>query len=1479
MSDMSTKKAAKSRRAAAATLSLAASRRCGTPAGTARRRAALLVTTALVSALWAVDAAAQPTQNALPTGGAVAAGQSTIASNGANMVITQGTQRSAINWNSYNIGANASVTYVQPNAQAISLNRVVGNDPSQIFGRLTANGQVWLSNPNGILFGRSARIDVAGLVAATANITDQEFMTGTGQFRFEQAGRPGAAVVNEGEITIRDAGLAAFVAPGVRNSGTINARLGRVALGGGNTFTLDLYGDRLINLAIDDPATQNAVGADGSVVQAGVTQSGRIMADGGRVQLSANVARGVVDNVIRSSGEIVARAVVDQNGDIVLDGGSAGGVEVTGTIDASGRAPTQRGGRVRITGERVHIAPTVTVDVTGDIAGGGIEMAADIVALEGALRAGALTGRGGSVGIQFNQLYVASNTALVDASGGTAGGGGAIAVVGGPGSVLLSSGVYVATGLGAGQVGGTVDLLAGNVGLYGTVVDASGDAGGGIVRIGGDFHGQGAPLNAVETFVDAGTAILADAITAGDGGRVAVWSDVHTEFWGTIGVRGGAVAGDGGLAEVSGLETLAFRGMAYAAAPHGANGGLLLDPRDIYIDNIRTISTTIDLGNPNPAIPSSSSKTFTVLVPAPTNFVVTSSDVTYGMSANGNNTGIARLATITLTSPGGSIGGPSSTFNVAGSAPNAATGTVTILSFTPSGPTGNGTWSVTVNNNTATSGRNIHVDSLALSLTGTQGSAVAPSVSFGQYAGQDVTVTPASIVALLNVGTNVFLEANRDIEVRRSVVADSGSTGSLRLEAGRSILVGLTSFGADGIVPDSNLQLNTGNRNLSLIANSANASVNEAERGTGIAVIAMATGSTLNAGTGQVLIDLQNGGAGVNNASGDITLSNVTGGSVLVRNNGPTAGSDILRFDVNSTITAGTLGLVATNGNVGAAGAGINFAPTSSSLLINSAGSATVNVTGSGAGFVTIAGSVAAGLTLASSRPLQIDTVTVNPGAITATGLSVGGTAAFTLTGATAGGVSLTQSAIGTFSAGTLTVSEPSGGGSVLLDAATNHVTDLGAVTVIGGDSDFRLTDADLGLTINGAVNVADQIVIRALGGTGVLMTLAGGTTITSGDNGDAIVLQSTGDFTNVAGAGVFTTAAGGRYLIFLHDPSDVLNEGGLTAGNFYGLSYPTAPASSFGSRFVFETQPTLTVTGSNHTVTYGDATPSLSYTVTGIRTDDLSDPQVYTGAPTIGSAYVAGSSVSGSPYVVTVSQNTLTSPIGYLIDRVDGSITVNTAALTVAANNDSRVYNGLAYSGGNGVQFSGFVNGETPAVLGGTLGYSGTSQGATNVGNYAITPGGLTSGNYTLSYQNAQLNITPAALTITAGDATRILASFDRIVVDGPFAFQANPFVGNRPIGGLGGAVPADGGVQALSAIASAAGGLSASDLNQVNPAAGPGEAASCAAAPAEDIANDLLRSFSFEAVTRFADEVQQCLQRMREQRALVQGALRVDL
>jgi hypothetical protein len=190
-------------------------RSCGAASVTARR-ATLFAATALCGALYAANVEAQPATNALPTGGAVTAGQSTIASSGANMT-TQGTARTPINWNSYSVGANASVTYVQPNARAISLN-------------------------------------------LTASLTDGESMTGNGRFRFDHAGRPDTAVVNDGQITGREAGLAGSVASGVRNSGVINAALGRVELGGGNALILDLYSDQPANLAVNGHAAQNPVG-------------------------------------------------------------------------------------------------------------------------------------------------------------------------------------------------------------------------------------------------------------------------------------------------------------------------------------------------------------------------------------------------------------------------------------------------------------------------------------------------------------------------------------------------------------------------------------------------------------------------------------------------------------------------------------------------------------------------------------------------------------------------------------------------------------------------------------------------------------------------------------------------------------------------------------------------------------------------------------------------------------------------------------------------------------------------------------------------------------------------------------------------------------------------------------------------------------------------------------------------------------------
>src|SRR5438067_10735578 len=162
---------------------------------------------------------------ALPTGGRVIAGQATIGQSGAAMQIQQGSARAALDWNTFNIGSQASVTFNQPSASAIALNRVLGANGSEIYGRLTANGQVFLINPNGILFGRGAEVDVGGLVASTLGMSPDDFMSGRYLLRGDGAR---GSIVNQGTIRAAPRGYVALVAPRVQNDGTIEAQQGSV---------------------------------------------------------------------------------------------------------------------------------------------------------------------------------------------------------------------------------------------------------------------------------------------------------------------------------------------------------------------------------------------------------------------------------------------------------------------------------------------------------------------------------------------------------------------------------------------------------------------------------------------------------------------------------------------------------------------------------------------------------------------------------------------------------------------------------------------------------------------------------------------------------------------------------------------------------------------------------------------------------------------------------------------------------------------------------------------------------------------------------------------------------------------------------------------------------------------------------------------------------------------------------------------------
>jgi filamentous hemagglutinin family protein len=273
----------------------------------------------------------------LPQGGTVVVGAATIASSLPNRLdVTTATDRTAINWQSFSIGAGDTVSINQPHAGSLTLNQVTGADPSAIFGSLRSNGQVVLANPNGIWFGAGSHVDVASIVATTATASQaalNAFAHG-GALMLDQAGRADASVINAGTISIGDEGLAGLVAPGVANSGIIAARLGRVVLASGTVATLDFYGDGLISFAVGGQVTAQAKDQAGRALGAAVVNSGTITNVGGTVLMTAAAAKTVVDNTINMSGVVVASAVNARGGEIDLDGGS-GTTSVSGQLLAS----------------------------------------------------------------------------------------------------------------------------------------------------------------------------------------------------------------------------------------------------------------------------------------------------------------------------------------------------------------------------------------------------------------------------------------------------------------------------------------------------------------------------------------------------------------------------------------------------------------------------------------------------------------------------------------------------------------------------------------------------------------------------------------------------------------------------------------------------------------------------------------------------------------------------------------------------------------------------------------------------------------------------------------------------------------------------------------------------------------------------------------------------------------------------------------
>ena len=301
------------------------------------------------------------TAYALPEGGQVAAGQAAITTAGSTMTIAQQTAQAIINWQNFGIGSGEAVHINQPNSQSMLLNRVVGSNPSEIFGQLTANGQVILVNPNGVFFRPGSSVDVGGLTASTLNIANEDFLKG--QLRF--AGDSQNPVINAGNITAQN-GYVNLLAKEVVNEGIIAAQTGSVNLAAGSGMSLDYNGDGKMTVAVTEGAYQSAV-ANKKLIQA----------DGGLVVMTASGKDALMDSAVNNSGMIQANTLGEAAGQISLTGDN---IATTGAISADGGS-NGHGGTIKIIANHKTAVDGQLSAQGGQLSGDGgfIETSGDVV--------------------------------------------------------------------------------------------------------------------------------------------------------------------------------------------------------------------------------------------------------------------------------------------------------------------------------------------------------------------------------------------------------------------------------------------------------------------------------------------------------------------------------------------------------------------------------------------------------------------------------------------------------------------------------------------------------------------------------------------------------------------------------------------------------------------------------------------------------------------------------------------------------------------------------------------------------------------------------------------------------------------------------------------------------------------------------------------------------------------------------------------
>ena len=1133
---------------------------------------------------------------ALPTDGRVAGGGATLQSTSKSITIQQTTDKAILNWKSFSIAADEAVHFRQPSADSIALNRVIGGDPSVIFGRLQANGRIFLLNPNGILFGAGAQLNVGGLLASTLHTRDEEFMAG--RYLFAQDPLKGLkTVVNQGTLQVSEHGFVILAAPAVSNEGIIVANLGTTVLGSGQQLTVDLMGDGLINYALTGKVLEQVTGIDGTASGSAVKNSGTIHADGGQVILQASAAGDIFSSVVNQSGVIRARSLTHEDGIVRLDGGDSGQVTLAGTIDASGPASGQTGGRVSLLGESVTLTPTARIDVSGDGGGGtaliggqfqgrGTEPTATttLVADRASISADALTqGTGGTVIVWADGHTQYAGT--ISAQGGASGGHGGFVEVSGKQALDFTG--RVDTTAPAGHTGTllldpsniTISSAANaNISAAPTFTGTTATSTLNVTTLQTALATNNVIVDTTSPFASAGNITVSNAVT---------WSSANSldlRAHNTITVNAGlSSTGLGILRLIGDQDGIGGGNVALNAAISARLGGIEISGDGITSGTAGTITTT--------GLASGDAGHITINATGAVNLrgAVTANGGTAGVDTSGRTGGTvaitgAGVTTGTLTASGSNGNGADQPGGAGGTLNITSTNGVTTGALTASGgnagpgtAAGGQAGSLTVTNSTA---GNLTVGALTArtgNASGASASGPGGTVTITQHnaaAGAFLQTGAISTVGGSNGdGGTVTLSSQSGVQFATAatiqttggtaLVGTAGRAGGDLTITGRTVTTtgALTTSGSNGngadqpggqagalsITSAGTVTTSAG----ALTASGGNAGTGNAAGGQAGALTVTNTSSTTgNVTTGALTSRTGNAsGAGLAGTAGtvSVTQTNATAGATLqtgaINTSGGTQGAggavvldSMGHVTVTSTITT-TGGAAVTSGtHAGAAGGDVTITGVNRTItgLITASGGAAVGTDQAGgqAGVVAVTGT---------------GTVTTTAGVTASTGAATG-----TGTGGGAGSITLTGTAV---TSGPLTTTGGSNGaGGTVAITSTTGATTLTTVTTSGG---------------------------TALAGTAG--RLAGALTLASADTLTATTLTASGSNGNGAdqpgGAGgtLSVTSTGGHVRVGTISASG----GHALAGNADGGNGGSVSLDAGGATPTI-THQTVTTTGGN---------------------------------------------------------------------------------------------------------------------------------------------------------------------------------------------------------------------------------------------------------------------------------------------------------